>query len=151
MGSLTARIMTTASVPQQKRRRAYAPLILGVFFLVATKICFVAAFTLLAPGTWVDGIWAIKPAEYRQLLALGPLSGIGFGALSVVMALASIGTFLRSRRGWWLVVAIFAINGLGDATQMFFGRYIEGGIGVLAAALALFVITQPRIKSSFQR
>ncbi len=136
-------------VRRTKNRRLYAPIILGFFFLTAMLICLVAAITLLAPGSPVDGVWSIKPVEYQQLLALAPWSGVGFVALSVAMAFASLGTFTGSRWGWWLAVAIFAINGLGDAAQVLFGRVVEGVVGVLAAGLVLLVMTRPRIRSSF--
>ncbi|MFZ2029964.1 MAG: hypothetical protein WAU68_06640 [Vitreimonas sp.] len=79
-------------------------------------------------------MWAIKPAAYRQLLVMAPWSGLGFCLLAMAMALTSVGCFRRKRWGWTLAVAIFAINGLADATRFLAGEVFEGLIGVLAPA-----------------
>jgi hypothetical protein len=67
--------------------------------------------------------------------------GYGFGQL-----------WLRVRQrkwGWWLAVAIFAVNGLSDAGQMALGQYIEGGIGVIVAGAILLYLYRPKTKAAF--
>ena len=53
-----------------QKRRPLAPLIAGYFLMVAALICLATSVTLLAPGSILDGMWAIKPDAYRQLKGL---------------------------------------------------------------------------------
>src|SRR5262249_28278274 len=57
---------------------------LAAFFAFATAMAAIVAITMLAPGTPLDAIWAVKPAEYAQLRSLAPASGVAFAMLSVL-------------------------------------------------------------------
>jgi len=72
-----------------------------------------------------------------------------FLMLAIVMVSASIGCFRRRIWGWWLAVAIFLVNGLGDVAQIFMGHFLEGGIGVAATGVILFYLSRPNVRGAF--
>lgn len=133
------------------RRRPVTPMIVGVFYFSASLICAAAGLSLLLPRGAFDWMWAIKPAAYQQLLVMAPWSGIGFCLLAMAMALTSVGCFRRKPWGWVLAVAIFAINGLADASRVLAGEVLEGLIGVIAAGAILYLLSRPRIRRAFEK
>lgn len=48
-----------------------------------------------------------------------------------------------------LVVTIFAVNGLDDAAQILIGRFLEGGIGIVAAGAILFYLSRQKVRGAF--
>lgn len=129
--------------------RPATPVVAGIFFALASCITAATAFSLLVPGSVLDVMWRIKPHEHEQLLSAGVAAIAGFFALSMIMATASVGTFLRRRWGWWLALAIFTANGLADAARIPLGAPLEGAIGVGTAALILFWLTRPPVRRMF--
>lgn len=124
---------------------------MGAFYSLASLICAAAGASLLLPRGVFDWMWAIKPAAYRQLLVMAPWSGLEFCLLAMAMALTSVGCFKRKRWGCVLAVAIFAINGLADATRLAGGEVLEGLIGVIAASAILYVLSRPKIRRAFEK
>lgn len=132
-------------------RPAVTPSAAGAFLALATLLSALAGASLLAPGGPLDVIWRVKPKAHAELLAMGPLAGIGFLGLSVIMAAASVGCFARRRWGWGLAVVIFVVNGLADGARIAFGAPLEGAIGVTAAALIVWWLAQVRVRATFRR
>lgn len=123
--------------------------LLAVFFLVATAILLIAGFALLLPGTHADTIWRLRPSVQAQFQPFRAIAGAGFLALAIPMFFASLGLFRRRVWGWWLAVAIFAVNGTGDAIQIAMGRIGEGAIGVCVAGALIFYLTRPGTRAAF--
>src|SRR5215213_2391167 len=107
-------------------RKTVVPATLSWFFALAACLCLAAGISILAPDTPLRAMWAIKPTEYGQLLDLAPWSGSGFLLLSAAMAATSWGVIRRKRWGWASAIAIFAINGAGDAARLLMGNVVEG-------------------------
>jgi hypothetical protein len=124
-------------------------LLIAIFFAMATCILVSAALALLFPQSAMEVIWQLYPARRALLMPYREWLGPGFPALAVAMVFASVGCFLRRKRGWWLAVAIFAANGLGDAGQMVLGHFLEGGVGIAVAAAILFYLSRPNVRNSF--
>ena len=125
------------------------PVIAGVLSCVSAAIAATAAVTLLVPATPLSTIWSIKPAEYAELLALGPLVGVGFVALAVVAVTAAWGAFLRRRWAWWLIVVALAVNALSDAVRLVRGDVLEGAMGVVIAGAILWWMMRPAVRQAF--
>ena len=70
---------------------------------------------------------------------------LGFITLS-----AGIGLLKGRKWAWWIVIIIFALNGIGDAVTIAFGS-IEGIVGILIAGGFLFYLTRHRIINFFKR
>jgi hypothetical protein len=105
--------------------------------------------SLLFPGGWLAVIWAIKPHEYRQLLAFGWLAGAGFLLLAAVLGVASWGCFHRRRWGWLLAVILIGINAAGDAARVAMGELVEGMTGVVIASALLWWLTRDAVRARF--
>jgi hypothetical protein len=129
----------------------FLPAILAVFFLLATVLCLLAGSSLVFPRSPARLIWAIKPQDYAQLRAMGPLVAWGFLALALPMALAVWGCWRRRGWAWGLALAIFVVNGLADLARLIAGRWVEGGLGVAALGLILLVMTRPAARRAFRR
>lgn len=129
--------------------RPVTPYALAAFFAASTTLTLAAGTSLLTPGGPLDRIWAIKPAEHARLLAMGTWVGGGFLALSLAMAAAAFGMFMRRRWGHRLAAAIFLVNGLGDAARGLSGGLVEGVIGVAATAIILWWLTRPKVRRLF--
>jgi len=123
--------------------------LIAIFFGVATCILLGVGTALLFPGSQVEAIWNLYPARRALLMPYHVWLGPGFLALAIAMVFASAGCFLHRRWGWQLAIAIFAINGFGDAAQLVMGRILEGGIGVAAAGVILFYLSRPRVRGVF--
>jgi hypothetical protein len=124
-------------------------LLIAFFFAVATLILIAVGVALMFPGGAFERVWMLYPARRALLMPYRMFLGPGFLALAVVFAAASTGCFLRRRWGWGLAVAIFAANGLGDALQLATGHFLEGGIGVVAAAAILYYLTRAFVRHAF--
>ena len=136
---------------EPRTRRPATPAILGVFLLFASAMAGVAAETLLEPGGPFDFVWRIKPEEHARLLAMGPLVGLGFSALSVAAAAIAVGVFQRRRWSWWAAVLGIAANGVGGALRGLSGGPLEGAIGVTVAGAIVWWLTRPRVRALFDR
>jgi hypothetical protein len=132
-------------------RGPVTPPLLGAFFVFAAVISAATAVTLLAPGTPLDGMWRIKPAEYAQLRGMGAWVGAGFVVLCAAAAIGSIGILRRRRWGWWFAVVGIGINALADAARIPMGAVFEGLIGVTVAGAILLWLTRPPVRALFDR
>jgi hypothetical protein len=133
------------------RTRPTGILIIGLFLLVAPVILVVSAISLLVPGTFLDQMWVVNEAGYRQLIPFRGLAGTGFLALGVVIMLAGIGVLKGRKWGWWLAVFVFAANGIGDAVRFLSGDFLGGSIGLAVVAVILLYLTRPKIKGFFKQ
>jgi hypothetical protein len=125
------------------------PLVLAVFFWIAELLTAAVFLTLLVPDTPLDLIWSFKPDAHNDLLLLRPASTIGFLTLSVAMGFAAVGCIRRKRWGWMLAIAIFAVNGLGDAIRAGTGALAEGLFGVAVTLAILWWLTRPKVRALF--
>lgn len=132
-------------------RSPVTPVATAGFFALASLITLAAGASLLAPGAGLDWMWRIKPAEHAQLLAMGPLAGLGFLGFSAVAAATSVGLIRRRRWAWRLAIAIFVLNGVSDAARIPFGAVAEGLLGVVITSLIVWWLTRPRVRALFTR
>jgi hypothetical protein len=129
--------------------RPLGALLIAIFLAAATCVLVGVGTALAYPGTNLEAIWRLYPARRAQLMPYRVWLVPGFLALAIPMALASIGCFRHRKWGWWLAVAIFAVNGLGDVAQLVMGRFLEGGIGVAAASVILVYLVRPGVRNAF--
>jgi len=122
--------------------------LIALFFAASTCVVLIVGTALVWPGTALDAVWDIYPSRRGMLMPYRSLLGPVFLALAIPMAGASAGCFLRWRWGWRLAVLIFAADGAGDVVQLFLGRYMEGGVGVLAAGAILFYLMRPGVRDA---
>jgi len=122
----------------------------AVIALLAAAIAAVTGFSLAHPGTPLDRIWQLNPPAHAAFAAVGRLSGyllFGVAAVSLVIALG----LLRGRHwAWFLALATFAVNGLGDlANALYPGQRAKAAAGFLVAVLFLVLLLRPRVRAFF--
>jgi hypothetical protein len=123
---------------------------IGSFFVFGAAMAAYAAVTLLAPGTFLDGLWALNKRGHAGLILLGKSAALLFVVLSALLALAAVGWFRRCFWGWVLGVTIIAINALGDVVNLARGEGLKGAVGVVIAGLLLIYMTRPGVRSYFR-
>jgi hypothetical protein len=129
--------------------KAITPLLLGVFFVLATLIWAAACISLITPGAPLDALWALKPAAREDMMLLRPASTGGFAILAAAMGMAAFGVLRRRRWGRALAVLIFALNALGAAIAALQGEAAPGIAGVAIDGAIIWWITRPRVKALF--
>jgi hypothetical protein len=123
----------------------------GIFLVFGAVMATLAGTSLRWPRTYLDDIWILNPPAHRELAPYGPVVGLLFLLLGATLAVAAAGWFKRRLWGWWLAVAVIAIQVLGDLVNAFSGRAVEGAIGVTIAGLLLFYLTRPQVRAAFDR
>ena len=121
----------------------------GIFLFFGAVMASLAGITLVWRGTPLDRIWTLNPRAYNELAPLGKPIGFLFLFLAVSLVLASAGWLKRRRWGWQLAVAIIGTQVLGDVTNIFYGRIIQGAVGATIAGALLFYMTRQSIRSCF--
>jgi hypothetical protein len=129
-------------------KQPFGIFLIAIFFALATCILVGVGTALLFPGSAVEAVWRLYPERRALLMPYRHWLAPGFLMLAVAMASASIGCFRLRKWGWWLAVAIFAVNGLGDLMQLVLGHFVEGGIGVAAAGLILFYLSRRKVRAA---
>jgi len=124
---------------------------MGIFLVFGAVMATLAGTSLRWPRTYLDDIWILNPPAHRELAPYGPVVGLLFLLLGAILAVAAAGWFKRRLWGWWLAVAVIAIQVLGDLVNAFSGRAVEGAIGVTIAGLLLFYLTRPQVRAAFDR
>lgn len=117
--------------------------------MFTTLIVLLAATALVSRGTILDRIWVLNPRAYRQLAPLSKAVGIPFPLLTFALGSAAFGWLHQRRRGWRLAVCIIAIQVLGDMVNIFLGRILEGGVGVVIAGALLLYLLRADVKAAF--
>ncbi len=119
---------------------------IGIFLLFGTVMAFLAGTTLVWRGTFLDRMWALNPRAYDELAPLGKPAGFLFLSLAVALILAGTGWLKRRQWGWRLAVAIIGTEVLGNFVNVFFGRVVQGLVGVTIAGALLLYITRPYVR-----
>src|SRR5208337_1982089 len=126
-------------------------LIVAIILFFAAVVALIVATSIIFPGTPLDVIWALKnsfPAGFRNTSA-----GMIFGYFLLVLGLLMLSTVYGLVKGrkwaWWIVIIIFAVNGIGDAVSVALGGGINGISGILLAVVFVFYLTRPGVRKFF--
>jgi hypothetical protein len=122
---------------------------IGVFLLFGAVMAFLAGSSLARCGTVLDRIWVLNPHAYHDLAPRGKPVGLLFLLLAVALTFAGIGWLKQRRWGWQLAVAIIGTQVLGDFVSIFFGKIVQGMVGVAIAGTLLLYITRERVSATF--
>ena len=122
---------------------------IGIFLFFGAPMASLAGITLVWRGTALDRMWTLNPRAHNELAPLGQTMSLLFLSLAVALALAGTGWLKRRRWGWQLAVVIIGTQVLGDVTNIFYGRIIQGVVGVTIAGALLFYVTRPYVRAIF--
>lgn len=124
---------------------------LGIFFLFATTMASLAAFTLAFPGTFLDRAWELNKTGHTQLAPFGKAIAAPFAVLAFIALVTGIGWFKRRRWGWVVGISMIALNLTGDLVNMVLGEFWKGAVGVLLAGLLLLYMSREGVRGYFRR
>ncbi len=130
-------------------RRPVGVLIVGSFLLVGTVVAVLIGISIIRPGTSLDAIWNLNRAAHHRFAFLGKLAGYLLLGIAAITATAGYGLLKGFKWAWWMAVAIFAVNGAGDAINMIIGEPLKGSAGLLVAGIFLFFMFRPAAKAFF--
>lgn len=131
------------------RKRPVGVLIVGIFALAGTVVAILTGILIIHPGTFLDAMWNLNRAAHQQFAVLGKLAGYLLLGIAVILASTGYGLLKGFKWAWWLAVATFAVNGVGDAINIFIGEPLKGIAGLLVAGVFLLVLFRPATKAFF--
>jgi hypothetical protein len=117
-------------------KRPVAVSVVAGFLAVATVIAVVVAASLLFPGTMLDGMWALNRPAQAAFVGLGRWSGMLMVVLASVTSSAAWGLLRGRRWAWWMAMAVFLFDGMGDLVSVVLGKDgLRAGLGVVVAGV----------------
>jgi hypothetical protein len=133
------------------RKRPVGVLIVGIFLLAGTVIAILTGISLAHPGTFLDAVWNLNRTAYLQFALLGKLAGYVLLGIAVITALTGYGLLKGRMWAWWVAVAIFVMNGAGDAINIFVGEPLKGIVGLAVASCFSLYLFRPATKMFFAK
>jgi len=125
--------------------------IVAAFLFAATGIAAVVGTSLLFPNKLLDQLWELNRPAAAVFHAMGWISGVLLLALGIGTASAATGLLHRRTWAWWFAVALFAVNGSGDAVSLFLtGDWLRDASGVAVAAAFLLALLRPPVRQYFK-
>jgi len=130
-------------------KRPVGIFIVGIFLLAGTAIAIVTGASLARPGTFLDEIWNLNRTAYAQFAFLGKVAGYLLLGIAAITAFAGYGLLKCRKWAWWMAVTIFAVNGAGDAVNIFVGEPLKGIAGLAIAGCFLVYLFRPATTAYF--
>jgi hypothetical protein len=123
------------------KRPPAAVLTVAAVLCLAAAVSFLTGSSLLFPGLAWHRIWELNRPAYVAFAHLGRVAGVLLLLLGVLSAITGAGLFRGKRWAWWMAIALFGINGLGDVVTLILERDVgRSGSGVLIALLFLWCL-----------
>jgi hypothetical protein len=127
------------------------PIVAG-FLFAATVIAVVVALSLLFPNRLLDRLWELNKPGAAAFRAMGRASGLLLLALGIGTAAAGAGLLRGRRWAWWFAILLFTVNGCGDVVGLVSTRdWLRSGSGVTVAAVFIYALTRPPVRSYFAK
>ncbi len=125
--------------------------VVAAFIFAASAMAAVVGISLLAPSPFWNPMWDLNRPAYQAFQRFGILVGILMLALSAITAVAAVGLLRCRRWAWWIAVAIFSANGIGDLVALFAAHdLIRGGAGILVASFFLFLLNHHQVRQALR-
>ena len=125
---------------------------ISMVLFLATTMSFLTGISLLFPNVGWHRLWELNRPAYAFLAQnhLQATAGALLLALGIATAMAGAGLLRDRRWAWWIAVAVFATNGLGDLLTMVVRRdVVKGGSGVLIASVFLYLLMHSGTRGYF--
>lgn len=123
---------------------------LMVFFLAGAAISLTAGISLLFPSSFLESMWLLNPRAHQKLTSLGVWASVLLSAVSLFCAAAAIGLWRGSRWGYWIAVALIAINLVSNVTNVIVGTEPRAIVGIPIAAAILAYLMRKKVREAFR-
>ena len=136
-------------MPVSQRKRPIFITALAVFFIFGFLMSFIAAISLFFPSSLLEPMWRLNPRAHESFGRIGILAILVLLPVSAACLIAGIG-FLRLRRwGYWLGIALLAVNLAGDVVNVILGIEKRAIIGVPIAFVLIFALLRNNVRRFF--
>lgn len=116
--------------------------VLSMFFLFGAAASFVSSVSLFFPGSFLESLWRLNPRARAGFTDMGGWAIILMGTVCLACAAAAVGLWRGARWGYWLAVALLAINLLSDIVNVLLGTEPRAAVGIpIVVAIFAFLMT----------
>jgi hypothetical protein len=124
---------------------------LSIFFLFGAAASFLSFVSLLFPGSFLEPMWQLNPRARENFTSMGMWAIVLMSAVCVACVSAAVGLWRGTRWGYWLAVALLAINLLGDIANVVLGTEPKAAIGIPIVLAILAFLMSRRVRRFFLR
>ena len=122
---------------------------LSVFFLFGALASFLSFVSLLFPGSFLEPMWRLNPRAREGFTNIGAWAIVLMCVVCIACALAAAGLWRGTRWGYWLAVALLAVNLLGDIVNVVLGTEPRAAVGIPIVIVILVFLMGKRVKQFF--
>ena len=137
------------TVSRAERVARIVVVIVGIFLIAAAVFSGVMLLSLLAPGTPLDALWAMKAGSRSQFLALGFGGPALLGGLVIVLAPTGVGMLRRWRWARWVAILVLAVNVIPDLIRGVAGE-TDLLLPIVPVAVVMVYLALPVVGRTFR-
>jgi hypothetical protein len=134
---------------EEPRIRQRGLIVLVGFFAFGAVIAGLTVVMLLAPGSWADAVWRLKPSAQSDFRALGAGAVALMLAVTLACAGAAVGLWRGRRWGYWLAVGVLATNLVGDLTNALLRHDWRTLIGIPVGGAMLLYLGRSHVRDRY--
>src|ERR1043165_2478309 len=94
---------------------------LSIFFLFGATASLLSFVSLLFPGSFLEPMWRLNPRAREGFASMGAWAVVLMCTVCIACVSAAVGLLRGARWGYWLALALLAINLLGDIVNALLG------------------------------
>jgi hypothetical protein len=124
---------------------------LAVLFVFGTVASFIAAASLSFPGSFLKAIWQLNPHARTGFDRIGSRSIVLMVIVGFACMFAVIGLWRGLTWGYWLVVAMLAVNLCANLINVITGTEPKAILGIPVVLLLLAYLMRRRTRTYFSQ
>jgi len=118
-------------------------------FVIGIVASLVSAISLSFPGSFLEVVWRVNPHAREGFARLGQWSIVLMSIVCVACTLTAVGLWRRWRWGYWLALAMLALNLTGDLINVLAGIEYRAAAGIPIALLLLILMLRAKTRRYF--
>ncbi len=143
----------TLSVPvkivPKSKTRPIGITALSIFFSFGATMSFISFVSLLFPGSFLEPMWRLNPRAREGFASIGAWAIVLMFVVFVGCASAAVGLWRGARWGYWIALALLAINMLGDIVNVVTGTEPRAAVGIPIVIVILAFMMTKRMRRFF--
>jgi hypothetical protein len=138
-------------MPVKSETRPIGITALSIFFLFGAAVTFVSFVSLLFPGSFLEPMWLLNPRAHDAFASIGAWAVVLMCFICIVCGSTAVGLWRGTTWGYWLAVALLAINLLGDIVNVVLGTEPRALIGIPIVVEIFTFLMCKRVRRYFDR